>query len=212
MPKSRLARFKLYATRARDTTRGSRDARWQEVVAPMASSAAATALVLLGFGEGRWWAALLLALAAGVLSVAISYVLSFLRNLVLAPKRYRDSSRIPPEHYGHSVLGTVTVRGSDTMQGQAWVIKVAIYLGYIEENTRPGRCINTYERDRLQGEATRCIGLFETRTREDWAERKITRKSWRRSLELHQDVKAAGDDFALIHELCDQLIGLKPSH
>lgn len=160
-------------------------------------------LTALALGE-REWQTYALAVAAGISTFIATYALTFIWNLIRAPKRVNKIYARPP--LGSKVLAQMFVNGKvntiDVMQADA--VTIANTIGrYLERRARPGLVEQPRERQEIQDQ----IARFGERARTD---RMITRKSRQRSLELHEAISTL-DDLEAIRSKCLAFRDLKPS-
>ena len=179
--RKRSVRWRTYWRRALATTRGTAEARWQALVKPAAAAATATALVVLGWVEGKWWEALGLSLAAGLLTLAVAYALDLGRNFYRSPKVTRAHLQVPAGMFGRAAIGFGSVADADIMQLEASLIACAV-REYLERSASKDRPIQPHERKRLEDRIEDSIAQFGRRAREDvW----LSWSSRRRSLRLY---------------------------
>ena len=160
-------------------------------------------LVVFGVTQGAWTQQAASAMAAGFGTLVLYLCLTFMRNLLKAPKSIRKERLHPPGRFGAVAYITATIRDTDVMQreaaGIAWEIRE-----YLERRVKPGLAEQPYERQRIE----QTIEQFGYRARNDqW----ITRRSRRRSLKLYAEL-AQSSDLAFISNRCREFQELRPSH
>jgi hypothetical protein len=199
MPK-RSPLFKKSLERAWYKTKDGFD--WKALMKSLAAAAAGAALAVLGL-TSESSSKIVAVLLAGLLAAAFSLLLSFLSNLVGAPKDIRRGFVVPAGKFGSAAIGTLKVRASDIMQQEAGAIFRMIDR-YLQLQ---GRDRHPKVMERVLEEVRQYIKYFGERAANDpW----ITRKSRKRSLRLFEEISGS-EDLDFIQRRCREFVEKRPS-
>jgi len=180
-----------------------RGKRWESFIKPVAAAAMSAIAVVAHLTQGAWERQVGQALVVGLGAVVIYLCITFLFNLLWAPRAIRKEMVDQPGRHGATLRITAWVKDLDVMQQEAAGI-VAEIDAYLERRKRPGLVEQPSERKRIEDK----IELFGSRASADkW----ITEKSRRRSLKLHTEISASGD-LQVIEQRCRAFLNQRASH